>query len=125
MLQKQYANKRLNEYMTLEELDNGLLVSITEEGRRFLKENKEDDYFANFEEIFESIKVNSEWEFHRDLGESGFGLTSAEGFTDGYHLSDVGGDYEGDGNLYYNNNYATINFIDELIENGYYKFNKG
>jgi hypothetical protein len=114
-----------NEYLSLSLQDSGLLVTVTSEGKEFLEESIEDDYFARFEEIFESINVNSEWEFHRDLGDSGFGLTSADGFSNGYHYNDEG-DYEGheDSEVYFNNNYAIKSFVEELINEGSYFFNK-
>ena len=114
-----------NEYLSLEVQENGLLVTVTSEGKEFLEENIENDYFAKFEEIFESIMTNSEWEFHRDLGNSGFGLTSADGLTNGYGYNDDG-EYEGheDSQVYFNSDYAITSFIEELISEGSYFLNK-
>ena len=111
-----------NEYVSIQLTDHGLNLILNEEGRDFLSEDK-DDYFCDFEEIFESINVNSEWMFHRDLGQKGFGMTSAEGFSVGYHYGDDG-EMEGEGDVYYNNEYAIRSFIEGLLLNGYYFFSK-
>jgi len=75
--------------------------------------------------LFEDIVVNSGLVWHRDLGESGLGMTSASGVTDGYYYEDDGSftsDYrigdEHPSRIYYFNDYALRSEVDDLMNKG-------
>jgi hypothetical protein len=104
-------------YITLEVMPNGLKVSITPEGLE--KAEEEGLKEQNFYDFIEDIITNSEWRWFEDLGEGGFGLTNAPGFTNGYYE-----DEEGDFDLYYYEKYQIRDFTVELLKNGYVIFDK-
>lgn len=108
-------------YIELEVDPNGLWVILTEEGRKEAEENKDDEKHRlcenNFYEYFEDIQANSEWLYFDDMGEAGFGLTNAPGFTVGVsdYLTD---DVDDDAEVYWFPNYMVENFCETLIEEG-------
>ena len=115
------ANEMWNgEYLTITADKNKMVIKLTDEGieevNEMREENKSDSQIMY--ELFEDIFLNSELIYHYDLGESGFGLTSASGVTDGYYLSDNGDEYEeagDDARLYYFNDYMLRSEIDDLL----------
>jgi hypothetical protein len=115
------ANEMWNgEYLTITADKNKMVIKLTDEGieevNEMREENKSDSQIMY--ELFEDINANSELIYHDDLGESGFGLTSASGVTDGYYLSDNGDEYEEagkDARLYYFNDYMLRSEIDDLL----------
>lgn len=123
-------NKRSFRYLTIEEFKNGLQISLNEEGIELVKELKEDgkSEFDIWYELFEDVRGNSEYIFHDDMGESGFGMTSAEGITDGYYNSDSGDGYETDypesAKVYWFPNYMIISSLDKMYEEGKVFFTK-
>ena len=129
-------------YLSVEPLPNGnLKVSLTDIGKEELKELMENAGLKDFEEnlpklydiftdLWDDVQSNSELIFHKDIGDAGFGLTSAPGITDGYY-------YEGEDrhNLYKTNypesaevywfpDYMVIDPIAELFEKGEVIFTK-
>ena len=78
-------------YLKLIPKENGLEVKLTKEGKAKVKEDGLT--YGNADEYFEDVQGNSEYIYHNDLGQSGLGMTSGEGITDGYHYAD-GGEYE-------------------------------
>jgi len=81
------------EYLRLVPHKNGLEIFLTKEGKEKVKEDG--ITFANAWEYFEDIEGNSEYKYHVSMGDSGFGMTEAEGITDGYEPSeDVAGEWE-------------------------------
>ncbi len=123
-------NKINFRYITLEELSNGLQISLNAAGIELVKELKEDGKyeFDIWYELFEDVHGNSEYIFHNDMGESGFGLTNAEGITDGYFISDNGDGYDTNypesAKVYWFPNYMVINSLDKMFEEGKVFFNK-
>ena len=75
-------------YLKLIPTDNGLEIKLTKEGEEKVKEDGLT--YDNAPEYFEDVQGNSEYIYHDDLGESGLGLTSAEGITDGYNFESPG-----------------------------------
>jgi len=112
-------------YLNLKPTEGGLELSLTDEGKEFAQEKKDEGVADVFiiPDLFDDVQGNSEYIFHHDLGDSGFGLTSAPGITDGYHHSDdVLGAFETDfpktAKLYYYNDYAIRDMIEEMLEEG-------
>ena len=72
-----------------------MVIKLTNEGVQEVNEMREDEKSDAdiMYELFEDITANSELIYHSDLGDSGFGLTSASGITDGYYYND-NGDFE-------------------------------
>lgn len=110
-------------YLSIEKTDKGLKISLNEEGIELVKELKEDNKsdFEIWNELFEDITANSEYNFHNDIGDSGFGLTNIEGITDGYYYDDNGQyktDYLESAKVYWFPNYMILSSIDEMIEKG-------
>lgn len=117
-------------------LKNALKIELTEEGKVYLSELDIDKYktgdgsYAPFENDFydmlDDVQGNSEYIYHSNIGDSGFGLTSAPGITDGYYLNDDG-EYEASdetSSVYWYSGYETNSFIDDLIEDGETYFQK-
>jgi len=107
------------QYLKLTPKDNGLEISLTKEGKEKVKEDGLT--YDNAYDYFEDIQGNSEYLYHNNLGESGFGLTDAEGITDGYHYGDDGEyetDYPESAKLYFFNRSALVFWGDELKEEG-------
>lgn len=118
-------------YLKLEVVPNGLIVHLTEEGRKEAEENKDNESHClcenNFYEYFEDIQVNSEWLYHHDIGTAGFGLTEAPGFTDGYYMDDDGeltDKGHDDSEVYWFPNYMVENFCETLLKEGEVFFSK-
>ena len=77
-------------YLDITKYPNGLELAINEEGREEVKEWQEGE-MGDYEimgELFDTVQGNSEYMWHEDLGDRGFGLTSAPGITDGYYYDD-------------------------------------
>jgi hypothetical protein len=110
----------------MEENPAGLKITLNDEGKEKVKDLKESHPDWNdlqiWGELFDDVQGNSEYIFHHDIGESGFGLTSAEGITDGYHMSDEGKGYETDypesAKVYWFPNYMVESSLETLINDG-------
>ena len=99
-----------------------LVLTLTDDAREEIEEMR--NYYDRSDSdimamLFEDIQANSELYWHDDLGNAGFGLTSASGITDGYYLNDDG-DYvadwrHGDSQVYYFNDYALRSEVDDLL----------
>jgi len=104
-------------YLNIEKLPNGLMIHLNDEG----KEESEKLTEQNFYDLFEDVQGNSEYKYFDDIGEAGFGLTSAPGITDGYYFDDDGdltsGDHT-DAEVYWFPNYMVEDFTKTLIEEG-------
>lgn len=112
-------------YLSLEFLTNGLKVSLTDEGKE--KALEDGLNIDNFWDYFEDIHVNSELSYHANLGDSGLGLTSAEGITDGYYVNDDGNwtdEGHEDAELYWFPNYEVEDFCETLLKDGSVFFTK-
>ena len=113
-------------YLDIEKLPNGLMVHLNEDGK---KESEESDNLNenNFDEYFEDVQGNSEYLYHNDMGDAGFGLTNAPGITDGYHIGDGGDltddDHE-DSEVYWFPNYMVEDFTETLKKDGKVFFTK-
>ncbi len=107
------------EYIKLVPKEHGLEVQLTKEGIQKIKEDG--ITYQNADEYFEDIQGNSEFIYHNNLGDSGLGMTEAEGITDGYYFGDEGGyktDHPDSAKLYYFNDYAIRFWGDDLKEEG-------
>ena len=89
-----------NKFLELVPQKNGLKIILSAEGKEEIKELREqypkwnnDDIFF---ELFDTIRGNSEYDYHPDGGEAGFGLTNAPMITDGYYPSESGRGYDTD-----------------------------
>jgi len=108
-------------YLNIVSGKNKLTITPTKEGLEEIKEQQYDDISDMFimEELFEDIRGNSELDWHYDLGEVGFGLTSASGMTDGYYYDDDG-EYTDKGHkdsrVYYFKDYMYRSEIDDLLD---------
>jgi hypothetical protein len=122
-----HGNIHHGRYLDLEKVQNGLWIHLNDDGKQ-KNEEDQDLIEQNFWDYFESIEVNSEWKYINDLGEAGFGLTQAPGFTDGYYIDDNGKltdkGNETDSNVYYYDNYMITDFTDKLKEEGKVFFQK-
>lgn len=113
-----FLNESLNEndeygrYLTLSKLANVLKISLTDEGKEKIDEDGLTE--QNFDEYFEDIMANSGYRFYFNLGEAGFGLTSAPGFTENYDEEDNTDDF----NLYYFEPYMIYDFTEILKTDG-------
>ena len=113
------------EYMGLRIINNELILYLTTQGRRIVREEKGLD-FELFWELYEGIQNNSDYLFHINLGEDGFGLTDAPGISFGY-IIDRDGQYEQqttNSYVFYYKDYMYTNFIEELESNGRLIFTK-
>ena len=117
-----------NEYLKIFTVDNGIKLELTQEGKDFLKDiESEIESELPFIDIFETISNNSELSFIVDLGEAGFGLTSAPGITDGYYYDDDGVFTDNDNDnsrVYYYDNYMIKSFLMELYKGNEIIFNE-
>lgn len=112
-------------YIDIQKVKNGLKVSINQQGIEEVEELRgqrpdQPDY-SIWADLFEDVQGNSEYIFHSDMGESGFGLTSAEGITDGYHYGDKGGfdtDFPKSAKVYWFPNYQVESALDTMIDTG-------
>lgn len=106
------------EYLILKPSEKGLTIELTEEGKEEIDEISSDHDFYDF---FEDIQGNSDYEYHSDLGSSGFGMTDAPGITYGYYYDDDGDCVDDDSSyseIYLYGNYVIKSFLDELKEKG-------
>lgn len=107
-------------YLDIEVVKNGLWLHLNDDGKR---ESEEEDNlnWEKFDEYFEDIQGNSEYRYFDDIGEVGFGLTSAPGITDGYYYDDDGkltdADHE-DSEVYWFPNYQVEDFTETLKNEG-------
>lgn len=110
-------------YLTISATKDKMTITLTPEGIEEIKELKADgkNDYEIMPRLFEDIQGNSELEYHPDLGETGFGLTSASGVTDGYYYDDDG-EYTDKGHkdsrVYYFNDYALRSEIADLLNKG-------
>lgn len=115
------------EFVEMNVMENGLglMLTLTPDGIEEVADIGTDE--DRFIEIFEDIQVNSDWMFHLDMGNSGFGLTEAPGFTAGYVQNDDGefASTHDDSAVYYYKDYVIKNFMSELYPNGSVIFKKG
>ena len=119
---KKLSGKQQFQYLDIEKVSNGLWLYINEGSEEY-----EDLTEMNFSDIFDDVQGNSEYMYFFDVGEAGFGLTSAPGITDGYYYGDDGELTEGehtDAELYYYSDYAVTDFTEELKTKGKVFFNK-
>lgn len=113
-------------YLDIQKVKNGLKVSLNEEGMEEVKELKDDGKsdWDIWYDLFEGVQGNSEYIFHRDMGESGFGLTNAEGITDGYYYEGEDRhnlyktDYPKSAKIYWFPNYMVESSLDTMLKNG-------
>jgi hypothetical protein len=119
-------------YLTIQKVKNGLLIILNEEGVEELNDIISDNITSNnpksdtdiWLELFEDVQGNSEYIFHSDMGESGFGMTSAEGITDGYYYEGEDRsnlyktDYPESAKVYWFPNYMVERSISTLINKG-------
>lgn len=113
-------------YVTIQKVNGGLKISLNEEGIEEVKDLKEDDKsdLDIWSELFEDVQGNSEYVFHADMGESGFGLTSAEGITDGFYYEGEDRsnlyktDYPESAKVYWFPNYMITSSLDRMVREG-------
>jgi hypothetical protein len=116
------------QYISLKKLPNGIKIILNDNGRELLNDTDDDkiksEEIAN--DLFDDVQGNSEYDFHQDLGDMGFGLTDAPGITYGYHYDDNNeyNEYGENAEVYYYNYYMLKNFIEELLEDGFVEFHK-
>ena len=125
--EKEYhGNVEHYRFLDIEKLPEGLMIYLNDDGKL---ENDENDNLNenNFSDYFEDIQGNSEYMFHFDLGEAGFGLTDAPGITDGYFFDDDGkftdGEHE-NSEVYWFPNYMVEDFTEMLKKYGKVFFTK-
>jgi len=119
---KKLSGREAFQYLDIEKVSNGLWLYINEGTEEY-----EDLTEMTFSDIFDDVQGNSEYMYFFDVGEAGFGLTSAPGITDGYYYGDDGELTEGehtDSELYYYPDYAVTDFTEELRTKGKVFFNK-
>jgi len=113
---------------------DAMTLKLSKEGKEEVKDLREDgksDVDIMYE-LFEDIRNNSELEWHNDLGDAGFGLTSAPGITDGYYYDDDG-DYKAQSTdendnpsrVYFFSDYALRSEVDDLMDRGELVLNSG
>jgi hypothetical protein len=121
------------QYLTLLTQPNGLILKLEPPGKEELNNHflawlveikkLEEDFY----DLFEDIQINSEYLFHHDMGEAGFGLTQTPGFTKGYFYNEKD-QYEAldeNAKIYWYPNYQIKSFLKELYETGETFFNLG
>ena len=129
------SNIEYYNYLNLEEVENGILIYISEEPKDYLLLHEYEDKYEifgemeedNFSDYFEDIQSNSEYTYVHDLGEIGLGLTSAPGIIKGYYFGDDGNltcDDEDYCEVYYFDNYQIESFTDILKKDGKVFFTK-
>lgn len=115
---------RKSNYITLSVYNTGIEISINRGMKRNFRELCKDLQFDEnniMSEIFEEIQCNSEFMYHFDLGESGFGITSAPGISFAYGLTeDPNNPYSEseDSELYWYPDYCVSSFIVRLHDTG-------
>jgi len=112
-------------YLELKPGKTGLELSLTEEGKEFAKEKKDEGVADVFilPDLFDDVQGNSEYIFHPNMGDSGFGLTDAPGITDGYHHSeDVHGAFDTDfpktARVFWYPQYENHDMVEDMLEEG-------
>ena len=106
-------------YLKLIPTDNGLEIQLTQKGQEKVKEDGLT--YDNAPEYFDDIQGNSEYIYHDNLGESGFGMTGSEGITDGYHFESPGEfltDFPESAKVYFFPNYQVQFWGDILKDDG-------
>lgn len=115
-------------YLDLEKVENGLKIYLNEDGKKEAEENGVDGINdQNFYDYFEDVQGNSEYLFFEDMGEAGFGLTSAPGITDGYYYDDAGkltDKGHSDSEVYWFPDYMVRDFTKDMLEYGFVIFTK-
>lgn len=122
-------------YLTLTPTEKGLKVSLTKEGREYVKDEKEQNANKSdvdiIEEMFDDVRGNSEYLFFPDGGNAGFGLTSAEMITDGYYYDDdsqlTDKDHEKDSEVYAHMDYQIVSPLEKMLDetgDGYVMFER-
>jgi len=116
-------------YVNIKPTEKGLEITLTEAGKEEVAELKEkgETDVSILSDLFEDVQGNSEYRFHLDMGESGFGLTNSPGVTDGYEISeDVYGEWETQfpesAKVYWYPNYQVHDLIDVLLEDDVLEF---
>jgi len=118
-------------YISLEKVDAGLIITINKDGIEEIDDSYMElgghiHYNAAYE-LFDGVRGNSEYKYFDDIGDAGFGLTSAPGITEGYYyddngyLTDKGND---NSKVYYYDKYMITSFVDELYHTGKVFFNE-
>lgn len=118
-------------YLEIKPASNGnLILKLTEEGKEELEDIYADKKLSDLGQlemhiydIFDDIQGNSEYRFSSDLGEDGFGMTSAPGIIMG-NMSDDGNGYEDDSICWYDPNYQIRSFVEDLMNKGSFEFKK-
>ncbi len=110
-------------YIDITPTENGLQLSLNEEGIEEVNDLKADEKSDAeiWYELFDDVQGNSEYNFHANMGDSGFGLTDAEGITDGYYMGDDSEyvtDYPKSAKVYWFPDYMIKSPLDEMMENG-------
>lgn len=111
-------------YLKLVPHKNGLEIFLTPDGEEKVKELKGEEYFdeAIMTELFEDVQGNSEYIYHQNLGDIGFGMTGADGITDGYHMGGDHFDYITEhpesAKVYWYPNYQIHSSLEILLEDG-------
>jgi len=112
-------------YLSISATKDKMTIKLNEDGKDEVEglrqDGKSDSDIMWF--LFEDIQGNSELRWHDDLGEIGFGLTSASGVTDGYGYDDNGkfvdnGSEEYPSRVYYFGDYALRSEVDDLLDKG-------
>ena len=119
--EKEYhGNVEQFRYLDIEVVKNGLWLHLNEDGKKEAEEENNLNW-EKFSDYFDDIQGNSEYRYFDDIGEAGFGLTSAPGITDGYYYNDDGkltDDENEDSNVYWFPNYMVEDFTETLLEKG-------
>ena len=116
------SDNRVFRYIDLEPTANGLKIVLNEEGREYLEEHKDEGEVMNFIELFEDVEANSEYLYHPDGGDAGFGLTLAPVISDGYYFDDnrklTDKDNEETSEVFAFMDYQVVNPADKLLKDG-------
>ena len=123
-----YDDVHHSKYLDLEKLKNGnLKIILTSKGKKEVEEEGIDD--TNFDEYFEDIRCNSDYEYFINLDDAGLGMSDAPYITYGYNYDDDGNytdeDNEENSDIYWYPNYMLTDFTKDLVENGYVVFDSG
>lgn len=111
------------EYISLEVAENALKIKLVEGKKEKARDEIKNIDEVSFNRLFEDIESNSDFTYSENIGNLGLGLTDAPGFLFSYTMSDEGSFEETtDSVLYYYNEYAINNFVEELFENGVVEF---
>lgn len=110
-------------YLTISATKDLMKIKLTDDGKEEVKDLRADGKSDSdiMSMLFEDIQGNSELIWQYDLGETGFGLTSASGVTDGYYYGDNGeftDEGRKDSRLYYFADYMLRSEVDDLLNKG-------